>query len=127
VTEAAQLAFGQPKLALSKPILPDAGVAHMSYWKRVLRRAALEAAKDAKVDTLASATIHLIVQAVVSVIIWVALGHVLPPGTLWARIRATTIPLLTFPIAMGVRVFTVPADMAQGDEAQIKSLTLALD
>jgi hypothetical protein len=86
----------------------------MSYWKCVLRRAALEAAKDAKLDTLASATIHLIVQAVVSVIIWVALGRVLPPGTLWARILATAIPLLTFPIAMGVRVFTVPADMARG-------------
>jgi hypothetical protein len=99
----------------------------MSYWKRVLRRVALEAAKDAKLDTVASATIHLVVQGVVSLIIWVALSHVLPPGTLWARILATAVPLLTFPIAMGVRFFTVPADMSREDKSEIEHLTSALE
>jgi hypothetical protein len=99
----------------------------MSYWKRVLRRVALEAAKDAKLDTVASATIHLVVQGVVSLIIWVALSHVLPPGTLWARILGTAVPLLTFPIAMGVRFFTVPADVSREDKSEIEHLTSALE
>jgi len=99
----------------------------MSYWKRVFWRVVREAARDAKLDTWASATIHLFVQAVSSIIIWVALSYVLAPGTLWARVLAAALPLIIFPIAMGVRFFTVPANLAREDQAQIKSLTAALE
>jgi hypothetical protein len=36
-------------------------------------------------------------------------------------------PLLTFPIAMGVRFFTVPAEMLREDKAEIEHLTSALE
>jgi hypothetical protein len=99
----------------------------MAYWNRVFRRAVREAAKEAKLDTLANAMIALCVPILISLIIWVALGYALPNGTLWARVLATATPFLILSIAMVVRFFAIPAQMAREDEATINSFTAALD
>src|ERR1700730_12223835 len=99
----------------------------MAYWNRVLRRAMREAAKDAKLDTLANAMIVLCVPILISLIIWVVSGYAWPNVTFWARVLATATPFLILLFAMVVPFFATPAKMAREDEATINSLTAALD
>ena len=94
----------------------------MSYWVRVLRRAAKEAAKDAKIDTWANAVIAVLAQTLISAAIWIALGRAMPDVTLLTRFFATAAPFLIFPVAFFVRLIVVPSDMAKEDAAQIETL-----
>ena len=94
----------------------------MGYWGVVARRAARAALQDAKLTT-ASVVTGFIVQAMVALILFVALGFT--DATLWARALTALTPFLTFPIAFGVRFLTEPANIYAEDRAKIEALERA--
>src|SRR5215204_1874287 len=80
----------------------------MNYWRMVLRQAVRETVKDTKRDTWA-AMVVLVGPVLTSGILWLLLGYALPDSTVWARMVAAAVPLLTVPIAFVMRLAAVPA------------------
>jgi hypothetical protein len=79
----------------------------MDYWRLVLRRAVREAVTDTKRDTWA-AMVVLVGPVLASGILWLLLGYALPDSAMWARMVAAAVPLLTVPIALGMRLVAIP-------------------
>src|SRR3954464_10112828 len=79
----------------------------MDYWRLVLRRAVREAVTDTKRDTWA-AMVVLVGPVLASGILWLLLGYALPDSAMWARMVAAAVPLLTVPIALGMRLAAIP-------------------
>ena len=84
----------------------------MDYWRLVLRRAVREAVTDTKRDTWA-AMVVLVGPVLASGILWLLLGYALPDSAMWARMVAAAVPLLTVPIALGMRLARYSAGPAQ--------------
>jgi hypothetical protein len=80
----------------------------MSYWGRIFVHAVREAAKCAKLDTWANAVTTVVVQIVVSIIVWISFDHVWPTGALMTRALATVTPFLAFPVAFVIQFFVAP-------------------
>ena len=74
----------------------------------VLRRAVRETVKDTKRDTWA-AMVVLVGPVLASGVLWLLLGYALPDSAVWARMVAAAVPLLTGPVALGMRLAAVPA------------------
>src|SRR3954447_23282258 len=81
----------------------------MDYWRMVLWRAVQETVKDTKLDTWAGAMMVLVGPVLASGVFWLLLGYALPDSAGWARIVAAAVPLLTGPVALGMRLAAVPA------------------
>jgi hypothetical protein len=79
----------------------------MAYWKTLAKRALLEALKDSKLDSEVDAMIALLAQAVISLILWFALGAY-TDATLATRALAAATPFLTFPVAFVIRAVLAP-------------------
>jgi hypothetical protein len=80
----------------------------MGYWRMVLWRAVQETVKDTKLDTWAGAMMVLVGPVLASGVFWLLLGFALPDSAGWARMVAAAVPLLTGPVALGMRLAAVP-------------------
>ena len=94
----------------------------MSYWGRIFVHAVREAAKYTKLDTLANAVTTVVVQIVVSIILWISFDYVWPTGALMTRVLATVTPFLAFPVAFVIQFFVAPPEMAKRDAIRLASL-----
>ena len=74
----------------------------------VLRRAVRETVTDTKRDPWA-AMVVLVGPVLTSDVLWLLLGYALPDSAVWARMVAAAVPLLTVPVALGMRLAAVPA------------------
>src|SRR3954447_16259402 len=81
----------------------------MGYWRMVLRRAVQETVNDTKLDTWAGAMLVLVGPVLMSGVLWLLLDYALPDSAGWARMGAAALPLLTMPVALAMRLATVPA------------------
>jgi hypothetical protein len=81
----------------------------MGYWRMVLQRAVQETVNDTKLDTWAGAMMVLVGLVLVSGGLWLLLDYALPDSAGWARMVAAAVPLLAVPVALVMRLATVPA------------------
>lgn len=93
----------------------------MGYWKRFAQRAASEARKDAKLDSVVSAVIALIAQGFIAFGIYVALGE-FTNATAATRILTAATPFLTFPVAFLIRAAILPKTLDNELRAEIALL-----
>src|ERR1700730_9237068 len=94
----------------------------MSYWGRIFVHAVREAAKYTKLDTLANAVTTVVVQIVVSIIVWISFDYVWPTGALMTRALATVTPFLAFPVAFVIQFIVAPSEMAKRDAIRLALL-----
>lgn len=93
----------------------------MAYWGSVAKRAAAQAAKDVKLDSLVGAVIGLISQVVIGALIFVGLGE-FTDASLVIRVATAATPFLMYPLAFAIRMATAPpllASEARGEVARI--------
>src|SRR4051812_44318676 len=99
----------------------------MGYWRMVLRRAVQETVNDetvddTKLDTWAGAMLVLVGPVLVSGVLWLLLDYALPDSAEWARMVAAAVPLLTMPVALAMRLATVPAALHDAATQRIAEL-----
>lgn len=92
------------------------------YWGEVAKRAARQAAKDAKLDTAAGVVVLFVSQAAIGIGLFVLLGQ-LTDANLWTRVMTGLAPFIIYPLAFVARMLTVPAAMARESHAKLQSLT----
>jgi membrane protein implicated in regulation of membrane protease activity len=93
----------------------------MGYWRALTATAAKQALKDAKLDSVASAVIILLAQALVAVGFFVVVGQFTQANAITRALTALT-PFLTFPVAFVIRAILLPAVLDQELRATIESL-----
>jgi hypothetical protein len=97
----------------------------MSYWRKVLARAAREAAAEVKLSPWTSGIIVLGSQVLVSaILLW---GTVVTQTALWTRVVAVVAPFVAFPIAFFVKLLTVPAALNRETEFRLEALHVESD
>src|SRR3954452_675823 len=94
----------------------------MGYWRMVLRRAVQATVNDTKLDTWAGAMLVLVGPVLVSGVLWLLLDYALPDSAEWARMVAAAVPLLTMPVALAMRLATVPAALHDAATQRIAEL-----
>src|SRR3954467_8118348 len=93
----------------------------MDYWRMVLRRAVRETVTDTKRDPWA-AMVVLVGPVLASGVLWLLLGYALPDSAGWARLVAAAVPLLTGPVALGMRLAAVPPTLHSATAERIAEL-----
>jgi hypothetical protein len=97
----------------------------MSYWRKVVARAAREAASEVKLLPWTSGVIVMGSQVLVSVILlW---GTVVTQAALWTRVVAVVAPFVAFPIAFFIKLLTVPAALNREAELRLEALHVESD
>jgi hypothetical protein len=97
----------------------------MSYWRKVVARAAREAASEVKLSPWTSGVIVMGSQVLVSVILlW---GTVVTQAALWTRVVAVVAPFVAFPIAFFIKLLTVPAALNREAELRLEALHVESD
>jgi hypothetical protein len=87
----------------------------------VLRRAVRDTVTDTRCDPWA-AMVVLVGPVLTSGVLWLLLSYALPDSTVWARMVAAAVPLLTVPIALGMRLAAVPPALHSAAAERIAEL-----
>jgi hypothetical protein len=87
------------------------------YWRQVFARAWREAAKSVGLETRERVVVALIIQGIIAIGLWYAIGPAMAGGTAWTRVLTAAAPFLLFPILFLWRLPRVPAEI--GREQQI--------
>lgn len=96
----------------------------MGYWASVAKRAAVEAAKDAKVETRIGVVILFVTQAVIALGIFLVVGE-LSDANLWTRVMTALLPFALYPLVFLFRMTTVPAAIKGEDDSKAAALARA--
>lgn len=84
----------------------------MGYYGQLGKRAASEALKDAKLDSLVPAIASILAQGLASALLYMFAGS-FSGATTVTRILAAAIPFLAFPVAFLIRAGMAPGAMAK--------------
>jgi hypothetical protein len=88
------------------------------YWGTVAKRAAKQAAKDMRVDSVAAVAIVIAVQTVVGLGLFFVLGK-LTDANFWTRVLSVAAPFVVYPLVFLVRMIVTPVLMDAALRSQL--------